>query len=125
MFDTLKKTMLASLGAVAFNKDRLKSLIEDLVARGEISREQGATLFDTLISRGQAESEEISAKLCSEVQSLKDYLPVQRKDFQALEARVKAIEAFVGLENNESETSDSDSDAPEEFPGEALPPREE
>lgn len=119
MFDTLRKTLLASLGAVAFNKDRLKSLIEDLVARGEISSEQGKTLFETLISRGQEESEEISARMFTELQNLKEHLPAQRKDLQALEARVAALEASSGT----PPAPETPPGAPEEFPGEALPPR--
>ena len=142
MFETLKKTLLASLGAIAFNKDKLQQLIDDLVARGELTREQGMKLFDTLINRGQVESEEISSKIYSEVQSLRDFFPVSRKDFLRLEARVEALEqethaqagAGSGAAAGPEPSPAADAAAtpgsaaagslPLEYPGEALPPRE-
>ena len=91
MFDVLKKTLLASLGAIAFNKDRLKSLIDDLVARGELSREQGKRVFDDLVRRGQEESEEISDRIYGELLSFRDLLPASRREVQRLEAMCRSF----------------------------------
>ena len=60
MLNSLKKTLLASLGVIAFTHDKLRKVIDELVARGELTREQGRTLFETLVSRGEEEREEIS-----------------------------------------------------------------
>lgn len=137
MFDVLKKTLLASLGAIAFNKDRLKSFIDDLVARGDLSREQGKRVFDDLVRRGQEESEEISDRIYGELLSFRDLLPASRREVQRLEARVAALEEHTGTAEgagSQAESGDSDresaSDAsctelPVEHSGEALSPSDE
>ncbi len=137
MFDVLKKTLLASLGAIAFNKDRLKSFIDDLVARGELSREQGKRVFDDLVRRGQEESEEISDRIYGELLSFRDLLPASRREVQRLEARVAALEEHTGTaeetgskaesgdSGRDSESDASSSEPPVEHPGEPLSPRDE
>ena len=56
MLNTLKETLLASIGAVAFKKDRLKKIIEDMVLKGDLTADQGDNLFETLVTRGRQES---------------------------------------------------------------------
>lgn len=135
MLNTLKETLLASIGAVAFKKDRLKKIIEDMVDKGDLTADQGDNLFETLVTRGRQESEEISSRVCGELNSMRELLPVSRKEFQQLENRVRALElggavssAAAGGPEPESFTGGAGADAavdlPEEYPGEALPPRE-
>lgn len=117
MLNTLKETFLASIGAVAFKKDRLKRIIEDMVIKGDLTEDQADNVFETLVSRGRQESEEISGRIYSELHSIREMLPVSRREFQDLAARVSA------LESREMGASTA-TGMPTEFPGEALPPRE-
>jgi polyhydroxyalkanoate synthesis regulator phasin len=131
MLNTLKDTLLASIGAVAFKKDRLKKIIEEMVIKGDLTEDQADNLFDTLISRGRQESEEISGRIYRELNSIRELLPVSRREFQDLEARVLALEpggmgtSGMGTSGmGASATGSSDEvDMPSEYPGEALPPR--
>ena len=126
MLNTLKDTLLASIGAVAFKKDRLKKIIEDMVLKGDLTEDQGENLFETLIARGRHESEEISSRIYREVQSIRELLPVSRREFQDLEARVRALESVAMMPSSESVAGSAADEGgmPSEYPGEALPPRE-
>lgn len=134
MLSSLKKTVLASLGAIAFTQEKLKKVIDDLVTRGELTREQGKKLLHTLIERGSEESEEISARILSETQSLRDLFPVSRGEFQKLVDRVQRLESLHFGTEKEDESAAAPAAAataaeeppamPVEFPGEALPPRD-
>lgn len=128
MFSSLKKTLLASLGAVAFTRDRLQQAIDDLVARGAITREQGKKVFENLIARGEEESEELSRRILGEVQGWKELFPVTRRDFHKLIERVERLEAGTGIGGMAAggetggASAPSPASLPQEHPGEALPP---
>lgn len=134
--NSLKKTLLASLGVIAFTHDKLRKVIDELVVRGELTREQGTTLFETLVSRGEEEREEITSRLggglADENGSLRDILPTTRAEFQKLVVRVERIEARIGLDAVVTSSGAEPSAAaeppsaalPSEEPGEALPPRD-
>ncbi|MBI4584622.1 MAG: hypothetical protein HY717_11460 [Planctomycetes bacterium] len=125
MLDSLKKTFLASLGAVAFSHDKLKQIIDELIAKGELTREQGKKLLDTLISRGREEGEEISTKFFAELQSIRDLFPITKREMQKLVERVEKLEALVLSREAAAKAAApvTASPLPFENPGEALPPR--
>jgi polyhydroxyalkanoate synthesis regulator phasin len=93
MLEPLKKTLLATLGIIAFSKDRLQKLIHELVERGEITRDQGKRLFDHLAERGDAESQGLVERWMGELQALLGRSPVvSRSEFRSLAERVSALE---------------------------------
>lgn len=97
VLDALKKTLLASLGVVAFTRDKLQAIVKDLVDRGELTSEQGRKLLEELVERGRRENEEISDLLAREMQHVLERLPfVSRTEFDALAERVRKLEASEG-----------------------------
>lgn len=116
MLGTLKRTLLAGLGLVAFSHEKLKSVIDELVSRGEITRDQGVKLFDTLVKRGEEESEEISDRLVSETRNLRDLFPATRSEFQRLVERVEALELRLRRDGGSGDSGSADPVAPEPDP---------
>lgn len=121
MLTSLKRTLLAGVGAIAFSHNKLKATIDELVARGELSSSQAKILLETLIRRGEEESEEISGRLLTEARSFRDLLPTTKFEFEKLAQRVRRLEDHAGLEPDESESPEG---LPVEEPGDGLPPSE-
>ncbi len=134
MLDSVKKTLLAGLGAVAFTHDKLRSVIDDLVERGELTAAQGRKLFDTLVERGQEQSDELASGILGESRSIRDLLPVTRLELHKVVERVEKLEARLGMSTPPATEDGARADEgmagagatpPFEYPGEALPPRDD
>lgn len=94
MLDPLKKTIVASLGMVAFTKEKLDRLVEDLVERGELTREQGVTVLKHLLQCGDAEGRRLADKFYREFERLLGRGPLAtRRDLRGLEERVRNLES--------------------------------
>lgn len=97
MLDSLRTTIFASLGVITLAQEKLRSCIDDLVKKGELSREQGDRVVKLLAEKGKDGSREVSDKLSHEIQSLIQRTPfVSRAEFQDLETRVTALEGGTG-----------------------------
>lgn len=94
MLDSLRTTIFASLGVITLAQEKLKACIDDLVKRGELSREQGDRVVTLLAEKGRDGSREVSEKLSHEVQSLIQKTPfVSRTELEELQNRVAALES--------------------------------
>ena len=49
MSELIKKILLASVGAVSLTKEKAENLLEDLVKRGEIAREDKTSLLNEIL----------------------------------------------------------------------------
>ena len=93
MLDPLKKTILASLGVVGFTKEKLDRLIQDLVDRGELTREQGQKVVEVLLAKGGAEGRNLADQICAEVERWLSQGPVATPtDLRAPEERLELPE---------------------------------
>ncbi len=67
MFDTLRRVLLASIGAAAIAQDEIDAFVDRLVERGEIAEKDGKKLVHELMekrkSRGAKAEEEISKRV--------------------------------------------------------------
>ena len=50
---SLKKVMLAGLGAVSLSQDRAKKVVEELVKQGELKEKEGRQVIDALMQRAE------------------------------------------------------------------------
>ncbi len=109
MLDSLRTTIFASLGVITLAQEKLKSCIDDLVTKGELSREQGDRVVNVLAEKGKEGSREVSEKLSHEISALIQRTPfVSRTEFLGLESRVTALEGGSGsaptrMDGNEAE----------------------
>jgi polyhydroxyalkanoate synthesis regulator phasin len=92
--ETIKKGVLAGLGAIDFSIEKAKAAVEKLVDHGELSADQGRKLLDEFIERGRKDSADLSRKFDENIRKGLDHVSfVSRSSFHALEARVAALEA--------------------------------
>lgn len=93
MIDSLKKTMLAGIGAAMVTKDKVESVLNDFVAQGKVSAADAKEMAAKVADDGREKFDEVSDQLSSK---LKELLARLNKDtceqVAALEARVAALE---------------------------------
>jgi polyhydroxyalkanoate synthesis regulator phasin len=93
MIETIKKTLLAGVGAAVITKDKVESALGDFVKQGKVSSAEARAMAEKIAAEGRREfetlSHELSEKLRDKFAGI-DQKAQQRLD--ALEARVTALE---------------------------------
>ena len=55
MLETIKKGLLASIGAVVLTRERIRQLLDKLVQEGKLSSEEAERLADRMAQEGEKE----------------------------------------------------------------------
>lgn len=108
--DDLKKMMLAGIGATTIAAEKTKSIIDELVKKGELSMEQGKELLDKLsdkgeetVKKGKALNEELKRNVKEKIneQNLKSVLNnIEKLGQDELEAIKKKLEEMEKANND-------------------------
>lgn len=81
------------LGAMSITRERAEKFYDEMMEKGEISKDEAKKFIDEAMKRGEEERKEIQAFMRREMDEMrKDMVIVRRSEFEALEARVKALE---------------------------------
>lgn len=93
--DAFKNVFLAGVGALALGAEKSKELVDDLVAKGQITVEQGKDMTDSLVSRGS----EATARISDEILAarLRSMTKEQRDEYAA-----KVAEMAVSVTEEEA-----------------------
>lgn len=86
MIDTIKKTLLAGVGAAVITKEKVEAALGDLVKQGKVSAAEARTVAEKMAADGRAEYEALSRQLGDK---LRDLLA---RDTARLEARLADLE---------------------------------
>jgi polyhydroxyalkanoate synthesis regulator phasin len=94
MIETLKKTILAGLGAAVVTKDRVQEGLEDFVKQGKMSAAEAATMAEQIAAEGRKEFEKASSQLGDKVREVVSSYSDGKNlaKIEALEARIAALE---------------------------------
>ncbi len=98
MLEQVKKGVLAALGAIVFTEEKLEEVIRDMVRGGQLTRDQGAKVFQELVTRGEKAQGDLGKATSDVAHKIAKWQPVMRGDFEALTARVEALERRLGAE---------------------------
>lgn len=94
MLDPLKKLMLAGLGATFLTREKVEAIIQKMVTSDQLSKDQARKMLDELAEKGKAGQEALSGRFHDELSNFMDKLQtVKRDEFDALKARVEALES--------------------------------
>ena len=89
LLESLRKVVLASIGAVAVAQDEAEDLINKLVERGEIAREEGRKLVDDMMAKRR---EKVEAQFDARVESALERMNVPTKaDLKAVEKKLDQL----------------------------------
>ena len=91
MIDTIKKTLLAGVGAAVITKEKVQDALDDYVRQGKLKADDARIIAEKIAERGRREFEDMSAQASAKVQEI-----LHRQD-AAVGARLAALEARVAV----------------------------
>ena len=96
--DVIEKTLLVALGAAALTKDRVQSVVEEFVRRGQLTAEEGKELVDQLGVRSRDEAKATLKRLDGSLQgTYRDMGLATHRELDDLDFRVRQIEHRLSL----------------------------
>jgi len=96
MLEPLRKLLLAGLGTVDLTEEKLKSVFDDLVARGEVSEKEARELVSGWAKRAGEQRTKIQQQVDDAVRRALERMGVsQRAEVEKLESRVADLERRV------------------------------
>jgi polyhydroxyalkanoate synthesis regulator phasin len=99
MFDLIKKTLLAGVGAAVVTTEKVQDALDDYVRQGKLKAEDARIIAEKIAERGRREFDELSGQAsakASELFNRHDSAVTAR--LAALEARVAALELAANAE---------------------------
>ncbi len=94
----IKKALHTAVGIVAGTTERLQHAIDDLVAKGKLTAEEGRKVVDDVIKTTDYKKEEYEGKFKNLIDSVISKLNfTQGESYEKLEKRVKSLEVKLGL----------------------------
>jgi polyhydroxyalkanoate synthesis regulator phasin len=96
--DMLAQLVLAAIGAVALTAERIEELVDSLVERGGIQRDEARAAVDDLASRWRGDATRITERAGAGVHGLMRELGlVLRSEYEELELRMSQVEHRLRL----------------------------
>ncbi|MDI6854357.1 MAG: polyhydroxyalkanoate synthesis regulator [Deltaproteobacteria bacterium] len=93
MEDILRKAKHFGLGVLDFTREKVESLVGEMVKRGEVSEQESPEVVAQIMEKAQAEKEAFTEKLRGMVESLIAKMNLAKAaDLEALEKRVTELE---------------------------------
>ena len=94
MIDTIKKTLLAGVGAAVITKDKVEAALGDYVKQGKVSAAEARQMAEKIAEQGRQEFDALSHDLNEKLRDKIAGFDRKTQDrIAALEARVAALEA--------------------------------
>jgi len=91
MNELIKKIFLAGIGAAALTKEKIESLLDDLIKRGEIAREDKTSLLNEMLNSIEKGRQETHKFIRKELEIALKALDIPtRSEFEALKKQVKS-----------------------------------
>ncbi len=93
MFEVIKKTLEAGLGAVAMTQEKIQELTDELIVQGDLSQKEGVDLFKELKKSAEDNQNKMKSIVEDRVHKvIKNMGIATKEDIQALEGKIEALE---------------------------------
>lgn len=97
MFEQLRRLAMIGVGGTALAVEKVADYVDELVAQGKITVDEGKKLTEKLI---QNKEKEVTEKGREEIEAILLEMNIaQKKDIEELEARIAELEKDTGNEN--------------------------
>lgn len=94
MIDTLKKTLLAGVGAAVVTTEKIEAALDDFVKQGKVTAADAREMAKKIAADGKQEFDQVSEQLGTKVKEVVARFDATTKErLDALEARIEALEA--------------------------------
>ena len=99
---TAEELFLAGVGAFALTKERSEELVDELVDRGKVSREEARSIVDDVVGRWRGEALRVGERASSTFSGLfRELGLVTRREYEELELRLAQLEHRLRLVEKE------------------------
>ncbi len=93
MKEMLHKAWMFGVGVFDFTKDKVEALVQDMVQRGEITKQEGPEAVKQLLAKAQDAQQAMVEKVKEFTKNTIDEISVAKaSELEALEKRVAALE---------------------------------
>jgi polyhydroxyalkanoate synthesis regulator phasin len=88
----VEKTMLAGIGVLSLTREKAKTVVDDLVKRGEVWRDEAQDWIDRLTARSEEERQALRKVVKDETEHVLSGLNLATsQDIEALGKRIEAL----------------------------------
>ena len=100
MLELLKKTIFAGIGAAVVTKERVQTMLSELVEQGKLTQEEAERMAEKIARDGKAEFERTKERISDNFQEMfgRDK-PIKESEFRRLELRVSLLEEKEATRN--------------------------
>lgn len=92
MFELIRKTILAGLGAATLTKEQVDKLVDELIKRGEVTAEERPKLVKDLLARAEKSEKELEGKVNESLEKVIEKLGIPTKaDLDALSGKIDQL----------------------------------
>jgi len=110
MFEMIRKSLLASLGAAVVTKEKVEAATKKWVDDGKISTDEAEKLAQDLVENGRKQWEEIQSKVSETVRKTLENLDIAtRKDIDNLTNRIEGLEKKISVSDEPGESDENHS----------------
>jgi polyhydroxyalkanoate synthesis regulator phasin len=96
--DLAEETLLAGVGAVVLTKERVDELVDELSAKGKLTREDARELVDDMVGRWRGDAVRIGERATSTLGTVfREVGLVTRREYEELELRLAQLEHRLRL----------------------------
>ncbi len=96
VYDTLKKMGLLGIGILTLTQEKLEELTQEMIKKGEISREEGKKFVKEILSEREKQLTDIQDKIGETLkETLKKGGIVTKSDIEALERKIGKLEKAI------------------------------
>jgi len=93
MSDLLKRAISLGVGLAVASKEKIEQVADELVAKGELGKNESKDFVNQLIRKGEEQRDEIKGLVREQVSKVLGELDIaNRQDLRRLEARIAALE---------------------------------
>ena len=96
MIESLKKVGLLGIGVLSITEEKIKQVVDELVEKGEMNREEGKTLVHEILTEKTKQMQELEEKISGDVQNAIGKSKIALKDdVSRLEDKITELEKTI------------------------------
>ncbi|VVB95084.1 Poly(hydroxyalcanoate) granule associated protein (phasin) [uncultured archaeon] len=101
MSDMLKKMGLFGIGVISLTQEKLDEFTQEMIKKGEMSREEGKKFVREVLSEKEKQVREIEDKINEKVKkTIEESGVVMKSDLAALEKKIEKLEKTINSMSN-------------------------
>ncbi len=96
MIESLRKVGLLGIGVLSITEEKIKQVVNELVEKGEMNKEEGKTLVHEILTEKTKQMQELEEKISGDVQNAIGKSKIALKDdVSRLEDKITELEKTI------------------------------